>query len=219
MIDIGVFESKQNELRGLDVSNHTKKKNGLTYLSWSHAWQEFIKVFPDATYTVHKNDFGQCYFGDENVGYMAYTSVTAGGVTREMWLPVMDGANKAMKKDSYTYQVKDWDESKKQGTTVMKDKKVEPISMFDINKTVMRCLAKNLAMFGLALYIYNGEDLPDAIPTGLDCNELITLGTKKGYTATQIEKWLKTNYSHGMEYISKMELTQAVEYFKTLPDK
>ena len=32
--------------------------------------------------------------------------------------------------------------------------------MFDINKTIMRCLVKNLAMFGLGLYIYAGEDLP-----------------------------------------------------------
>ena len=33
--------------------------------------------------------------------------------------------------------------------------------MFDVNKTVMRCLTKNLAMFGLGLYIYAGEDLPE----------------------------------------------------------
>ena len=32
--------------------------------------------------------------------------------------------------------------------------------MFDINKTIMRCLVKNLAMFGLGHYIYAGEDLP-----------------------------------------------------------
>ena len=33
--------------------------------------------------------------------------------------------------------------------------------MFEINKTIMRCLTKNLAMFGLGLYIYAGEDLPE----------------------------------------------------------
>ena len=44
--------------------------------------------------------------------------------------------------------------------------------MFDINKTIMRCLVKNLAMFGMGLYIYAGEDLPDgeedkeAVPPG-----------------------------------------------------
>ena len=33
--------------------------------------------------------------------------------------------------------------------------------MFDINKTIMRCLVKNMAMFGLGGYIYAGEDLPE----------------------------------------------------------
>ena len=36
-------------------------------------------------------------FADES-GAMVYTKVTANGLTHEMWLPVMDGANKAMKK-------------------------------------------------------------------------------------------------------------------------
>ena len=33
--------------------------------------------------------------------------------------------------------------------------------MFDINKTIMRCLVKNLSLFGLGLYIYQGEDMPN----------------------------------------------------------
>ena len=67
----------------------------------------------------------------------------------------MDSANKAMKTEPYTYQV--WDKFKK----AYVDKKVEAASMFDINKALMRCLVKNLAMFGLALYIYAGEDMPE----------------------------------------------------------
>jgi hypothetical protein len=82
---------------------------------------------------------------------MVYTTVTAGGLTYEMWLPVMDNANKSMKLSAYTYQTRNGEKS------------VEAISMFDINKAVMRCLVKNLAMFGLGLYIYAGEDLPEDI--------------------------------------------------------
>ncbi len=44
------------------------------------------------------------------------------------------------------------------------EKTVDAYTMFDINKTIMRCLVKNLAMFGLALYIYAGEDLPEEAP-------------------------------------------------------
>ena len=120
-------------------------------MTWSYAWAEFKKIYPDAIYEVKKDECGRCYFGDENIGYMVYTSVTAGGLTYEMWLPVMDNANKSMKLNTYTYQTRSGEKS------------VEAISMFDINKAVMRCLVKNLAMFGLGLYIYAGEDLPEDI--------------------------------------------------------
>jgi len=70
-----------------------------------------------------------------------------------MWLPVMDGANKSMLKTSYTY------------STRYGDKQVDAATTFDINKTLMRCLVKNLAMFGLGIYIYAGEDLPEAETT------------------------------------------------------
>jgi hypothetical protein len=80
---------------------------------------------------------------------MCYTKVRADGTEHEMWLPVMDGANNAMKSERYEIQTK------------YKKITVEPATMFDINKTIMRCLTKNLAMFGLGLYLYAGEDLPE----------------------------------------------------------
>ncbi len=145
-------DSKFLELLKLNVNDKTdKKKTGntqLTYLSWSWAWSEFIKVYPQATYEIVKNENGLPYFSDDS-GAMVYTKVKAGGLTHEMWLPVMDGANKAMKKEPYDYKTK------------YDTKHVDSYSMFDINKTVMRCLVKNLAMFGLGLYIYAGEDLPE----------------------------------------------------------
>ena len=160
-------------LNGLNVNEHTeKKKSGsteLTYLSWSWAVAEVLKKFPDMTYKImkfqDKNGNLVPYMYDENTGYMCMTEVTIGGITREMWLPVMDGANKAMKKEKYTYSVKEykWDNASRRNipTGKMVEKEVEPATMFDINKTIMRCLTKNFAMFGLGLYIYSGEDLPE----------------------------------------------------------
>ncbi len=147
------------DLLSLNVNDKTTEKgsgrNALTYLSWSFAWSEFVKVYPEATYGIGKNENGLPYFVDES-GAMCYTKVTANNLTHEMWLPVMNGANKAMKLKPYTYKVKDWN------TKQMVEKPVEALTMFDVNKTVMRCLVKNLAMFGLGLYIYAGEDLPEA---------------------------------------------------------
>lgn len=160
------IKEKFQELYSLDVGKYVEKKQGLSYLTWSYAWAEFKKIHPDATYEVNKDELGRCYFGDEQIGYMVYTTVTAGGLSYEMWLPVMDNANKSMKLNAYKYQTRSGEKS------------VEAISMFDINKAVMRCLVKNLAMFGLGLYIYAGEDLPEDIKeyTCTDCGKSVDSG-------------------------------------------
>lgn len=144
------------QMIALNVNGHTEDKNGLTYLSWAWAWAETLKVCPDADYEIKKYD-GKPYFYDESLGYMVTTSVTINGKTREMWLPVMDASNVAMKNYEYEYESMQWKDGKKE----LVIKKCKAASMMDINKTIMRCLVKNLAMFGLGLYIYAGEDLPE----------------------------------------------------------
>ncbi len=146
------MENKFMQLLQLNVNDKTeKRKNGsteLTYLSWSYAVAEFTKVYPDFKYEI-KTFNNLPYMYDENTGYMVCTSITADNLTKDMWLPVMDGNNKAMKKEPYEY------------TTKFGTKTVASATMFDVNKAIMRCLVKNMAMFGLGLYIYNGEDLPE----------------------------------------------------------
>ena len=139
-----VFET----LNAIDCSKHVEKKNGLSYLSWPWAWSMVKQNYPSANYTIRHWD-EKPYLSDDNFGIMIETSVTIEGETQSMWLFVMDGTNKAMKAQPYTYQTK------------YGEKRVEAATMFDINTTIMRCLVKNLAMFGLGLYIYAGEDLPE----------------------------------------------------------
>ena len=126
---MGKFE----DVYAINVNDKTEKKGSLTYLSWPFAWAEFKKVYPEATYDVNKFDGNFCS-GNEKMGYMVQTHVTAGDQTYEMWLPVMDMRN----------------------NTILQPR------MTEINKAIMRCLTKNLAMFGLGLYIYAGEDLPES---------------------------------------------------------
>lgn len=142
------------ELRKINVNDKVEKKNGLSYLSWSWAWDQFKQAYPDATYEILKTETGLPYF-ESSAGAMCYTKVTAGGITHEMWLPVMDNSNASMKSEPYEYQTRNG------------KKTCQAYTMFDINKTLMRCLVKNLAMFGLALYIYSGEDLPEEDPVDL----------------------------------------------------
>jgi len=143
-----------NELSAINVNEYIEEKEGHKYLSWAWAWDFFKKACPDANYEIVKNPHNGLPYFESYAGAMVYTKVTANGVTHEMWLPVMDGKNKAMKSEPYTYKVRDWK------TKQIVEKTVDAFTMFDVNKTVMRCLVKNLAMFGLALYIYNKEDLP-----------------------------------------------------------
>lgn len=140
-------------LNAINVNDHTEVKDTgkvkLTYLSWAWAWAEVKKAYPEANYEIVKFD-GIPYAYDPNTGYMVYTKVTIEGITHEMWLPVMDGNNRAMKSEPYEVKTK------------YNTFTVQPATMFDVNKTIMRCLVKNLAMFGLGLYIYAGEDIPDS---------------------------------------------------------
>ena len=221
-----------NKLFSINCNEKTEKKsNGsveLTYLSWCYAWSETKKLYPNAQYEILK--FGENklpYVYDEKTGYMVFTTVEIEGVKHEMWLPVMDSANKAMKDKSYTYKVKKWNPTTKSYEQV--EKSVEAATMFDINKTIMRCLTKNLAMFGLGLYIYAGEDLPENIDEADDFKEekpktkdketeaiMITEQQKelikKNFTSEEIKEYLGDVKK---QKLSELTLIEASNFLKT----
>jgi len=198
-------QSTFEKLSAVNVNKYVEKKNNLTYLSWAYAWGETKRVCPDATYRIGETEY------DESLGFMCHTEVTIEGETLEMWLPVMDGANKSMKKTAYTY-------SSRYG-----DKTVDAATTFDINKTIMRCLVKNLAMFGMGIYIYAGEDMPETDtvtqkaeapkkPTPTTADSLIDL--KKGTENWDaVVKYVATNKALGIEKIG----AQLVRKYKVSP--
>lgn len=144
-----VFE----KLNSINVNDHTEEKNGLTYLSWAWAWTKVKAAYPDASYEIIKFDGKPWLESDE--GYMVFTKVTILSETLEMWLPVMDPHKKSMKREPY--RVTQYNKYKRKEETYT----VPACSTFDINTAIMRCLTKNLGMFGLGLYIYAGEDIPE----------------------------------------------------------
>ena len=182
------------KLSAINVNDKVEKKSNLTYLSWAWAWSEAKKSFPDASYRVISDDStNKPYFYDEALGYMVMTEVTIEGETLEMWLPVMDGANKSMLAQSYTYQ------------TRYGEKTVDAATMFDINKTLMRCLVKNLAMFGLGIYIYAGEDLPESETATVVTpakKEIVLEALKKGTENWEkVAKYVYLNKEVGLDKI------------------
>jgi len=219
--ELTVFEILNN----LNVNSYTEKKDvghgkTLTYLSWANAWGEIKKRYPDASYEIERFD-GKPYLYEDGLGYMVFTTMTIDGITHEMWLPVMNGNNKAMKATPYTIKTKYGEQT------------VEAATMFDINTTIMRCLTKNMAMFGLGLYIYQGEDIPeieqetpqeDPRKQPVDSKHitaLIKLAESKGFTeSTLIAQYKKSNPSakdlKGMIYEDWEHLYKGYE---SLPDK
>jgi hypothetical protein len=114
-----------------NVNDHLEKKNGLSYLSWAWAWAEALKADADATYKVEMFD-GKCFM-DINGTAMVFVTVTMFKKPMTCQLPVMDFRNKA----------------------------IPTPDAFAVNTAIMRCMTKALALHGLSLYIYAGEDLPE----------------------------------------------------------
>lgn len=123
------------KLNAINVNDKAESKNGLTYLSWAWAWAEIKKVDPKATYTIYENNVGWNYHTDGKTAWVK-TGVTVDGIEHIEYLPVMDYRNKSIT--------------------------INNITSFDVNKAIQRSLTKACARHGLGLYIYAGEDLPEA---------------------------------------------------------
>ena len=139
----------------MNLGDKVEKKDGLSYLTWSEAWKAFKEIYPSATFRVVPNpDTKLPYFVDPQIGIMVFTEVTADDMTQQCFLPVLNSSMKPMRMEAYNYTVYD-----KQNKRQI-EKTCEAASMFDINKTIMRCLVKNLALYGVGLKLYQGEDIP-----------------------------------------------------------
>jgi hypothetical protein len=120
------------QLAATNVNEHIEKKNGLSYLSWPWAVDQLLRADPGATWEYRDcNGFPHLTFADGTA--MVFCTVTAFGQARTMQLPVMDHRNRAI---------------------------VNP-DAYAVNTALQRALVKAVALHGLGLYIYAGEDLPE----------------------------------------------------------
>lgn len=126
-----ISQKSPADLLKLNVNEHTEKKNNLTYLSWAWAWAEALKADSDASFHVHT--FADKPYMDVNGTAMVWVTVKMFGKPMTCMLPVMDYRNKC----------------------------VTNPDAFAVNTSIMRCMTKALALHGLGLYIYAGEDLPE----------------------------------------------------------
>lgn len=128
----------QLDLLKLNVNEHVEKKQNLSYLSWAWAWAEALKADPAATFEVKtfrhavKDTYQEFPYMDVNGTAMVWVTVTMFGKPMTCFLPVMNHRNQP----------------------------IQNPDSFQVNTAIMRCMTKGLALHGLGLYIYAGEDLP-----------------------------------------------------------
>ena len=119
----------------VDVTEHLEKKGRFTYLSWPFAVRELRRACPTASWEIHlfkdRDGMEQPYMATD-CGFFIKCSVTVEGQTMTQIHPVLNNYNKP----------------------------IESPTSFDINTSIQRCLVKAIALHGLGLHIYAGEDLP-----------------------------------------------------------
>ena len=122
-------------LRKHNVSEYMEQKGQFNYLSWAYAVEELRKLKPDATWRVIKDENGYPYTSTP-AGHFVEVEVTVDDISLSQIHPVLDHRNQS----------------------------IEQPNAFQINTSIQRCLAKAIALHGLGLYIFRGEDLPESEP-------------------------------------------------------
>ena len=171
------------ELDRVDITKHIEKKGKFNYLSWAYAVRELKRRHPGATWTIHEYGEEKFPYVKTECGFFVKVTVDVEGIKMTQVHPVLDHQNKA----------------------------ITAPNAFQINTSIQRCLAKAIALHGLGIHIYAGEDLPPSPPLDkLQQKELLDLLKERN-----AEKELLTKV---MDQISNETLNQgnflkAMEYY------
>lgn len=129
------MKSTFKELASISVKEKVQKKGRFDYLSWAYAWAIVKDKYPDSVRTVYESEqTGLNYFTDGKTGYVK-VGVTINGIEHIDYLPIMASNNQSLT--------------------------IDRISSFHVNKTIQRSTVKAIAMHGLGLSLWAGEDLQD----------------------------------------------------------
>ena len=195
-----------DKLYAVDVSAKTEKKNGLTYLSWASAWAEAKKICPTLNYKVYEDVIdvtpdGEAktinYFSDGKTAYVK-VGVTIDNIEYIEYLPIMDFRHKSIG--------------------------VDKITSWDVGTTIKRCLTKALAMHGLGLKVYEGDDVGvQEISEPITLNKKSSNGVPKKPSLTPshdnweiVVKWSKEQHTQG---VTLEKMIEKISDKYTIPTK
>lgn len=186
---MSISKQQFKNLVNLDVREDVEQDyKGLNYLSWASAYQLMMEQDPEATYEVVKAPDGMPYFSRGET-HMVFTRVTMFGTTKEMWLPIMDN-----KKNS-----------------------VKAPSSREISDNIMRCLVKNIAMFGIGLRLFKKEGLDEFQADDAILNLIAKLMKELGLSKDELEELaIQTCGKDNIRLLTKDEAEDMVKELKNI---
>ena len=139
----------------------------LSYLSWTDALTGVLRLYPDTTWVIHEfpmmigvYEVHDTYSndGEGNAIKMSDTFKVGTTANKDILVPFLRDQSGCYVKVSVTI-------NNRERTEILpilnnSNKTVQAPNSFEVNTSIKRCLAKCLALHGLGLYIYRGEDLP-----------------------------------------------------------
>ena len=170
------IKSVYSTLSQTSVREKIERKGNLDYLSWANAWHMLKTAYPNAQRKVYEHEHtGFNYFTDGRTAYVK-VGIIVNDLEHIDYLPVMDFRNNALP--------------------------IDKVTATDVNKTIQRSTAKAIAMYGLGLSLWTGEDVPVIVDVAQATQEssLIEL-TKGSENWDKVAQYITLNKQIGLDKI------------------
>jgi hypothetical protein len=170
------IKSVYSTLSQTSVREKIERKGNLDYLSWANAWHMLKTAYPNAQRKVYEHEHtGFNYFTDGRTAYVK-VGIIVNDLEHIDYLPVMDFRNNALP--------------------------IDKVTATDVNKTIQRSTAKAIAMHGLGLSLWTGEDVPVTVDVAQAPQEssLIEL-TKGSENWEKVAQYITLNKQIGLDKI------------------
>jgi hypothetical protein len=177
------MKSVYSTLSQTSVREKIERKGNLDYLSWANAWHMLKTAYPNAQRKVYEHDHtGFNYFTDGRTAYVK-VGIIVNDLEHIDYLPVMDFRNNALP--------------------------IDKVTATDVNKTIQRSTAKAIAMHGLGLSLWTGEDVPVVVDVAQAPQEssLIEL-TKGSENWDKVAQYITLNKQIGLDKIIQQLTTK-----------
>ena len=177
------MKSVYSTLSQTSVREKIERKGNLDYLSWANAWHMLKTAYPNAQRKVYEHDHtGFNYFTDGRTAYVK-VGIIVNDLEHIDYLPVMDFRNNALP--------------------------IDKVTATDVNKTIQRSTAKAIAMHGLGLSLWTGEDVPVVVDVAQAPQELSLIELTKGSENwDKVAQYITLNKQIGLDKIIQQLTTK-----------